>query len=131
MTLEKFMKILKKNSIRFERVLNRNTIRIDGNIVVNANGDVFINPADGFSRFHTSVKNPKDLKDVKEDDLKPMIAHYRKFHKHDLLAAVDRIQPFGTDIRYVAANGKTYSIATGMLKALKRDLKKGIEELQR
>lgn len=82
-------------------------------------------------RFFTDSLEPRDLKYVKEDDLKPMIEHYRKFHKHDPLATVDRILLCGNELKYVAVNGKTYSIATGMLKALKRDLKKGIEELQR
>lgn len=128
MTFEKFMKILAKNNVQFS-VVNPTDIYIDGSCVL-CGKTAFINPVKCISIFDTDGNRAKDIKDVKEDDLRPMIEHYRKLHKYDLVAIVSRIQLCGTELKYVALNGKTYSIATGMLKALKRDLKKGIEELQ-
>lgn len=92
MKLEKFMKILKKNNVRFKHGPNSNRIYIDDDIVVNAEGQAFINPAEDFSRFHTFGKDPRALKDVKEDDLKPMIAHYYKFHKYDTNKGIEELQ---------------------------------------
>ena len=92
MTLEKFMKILKKNNVRFKHGPNSNRIYIDDDIVVNADGQAFLNPAEDFSKFHTFGKDPLDLKYVKEDDLKPMIAHYHKFHKRDLKKGIEELQ---------------------------------------
>ena len=127
MTFEKFMKILKKNNVQFT-VIGDN-IYIDGDLVV-TDGTAYITPEKGFSGFHTVGGISKVLKDVTEDDLESMIAYYRKFHRYDPLAIVDRIQLFGTGLKYVAASGKTYSTAADVLKALKRDLKKGIENLK-
>lgn len=128
MTSEQFMKILKKNNVQF--ATSGTCIYIDDDLVV-FGGTAYITPKKSFpENFHTDGDIAKDLKDVKEDDLAPMIACYRKFHRYDLLVIVDRIQLFGTGLKYVAASGKTYSTTTDVLKALKRDLKKGIENLK-
>lgn len=127
MTLEKFMKILAKNNVQFS-VVNPTDIYIDGSCVLCGN-TAFIDPVKCISIFDTDGNRAKDIKDVKEADLKPMIAHYQKLHKYDPVAIVSRILLCGTELEYVALDGKTYSTTVEVLKVLKKDMKKAIEKL--
>lgn len=79
MTIDGFARILRNENINFQEI-RHSRIMIDGVIVV-MDGKAYIEPC-GDKEFNTSVVGKK-LKDLKPEDLNPMIAHYRKTMKHN------------------------------------------------
>lgn len=80
MTIDEFARILRKENVNFQEI-RHSQIMIDGTIVV-MDGKAYIESC-GDKDFNTSSANCTPLKHLKPDDLKPMIAHYRKTVKHN------------------------------------------------
>lgn len=121
MTIDEFARILRKENINFQEI-RHSQIMIDGTIVA-MDGKAYIEPC-GDKDFNTSVVG-KELKSLKPEDLKPMIAHYRKTVKHNH-AALKILSRFTLTrdglVKYIREDGTTI-YGKYAVKLFKKDMK--------
>lgn len=122
MTIDGFASILRKENVNFQEI-RHSRIMIDGTIVV-MDGNAYIEPC-GDKEFNTSSCNCTSLKHLKPEDLKPMIAHYRKTvkHNHAALKILSRFVLTRDGIlKYSNDDGRTI-YGKDAVAAFKRDMK--------
>lgn len=121
MTIDGFARILRKENVNFQKI-RHSRIMIDGAIVVE-DGIAYIEPH-CYKEFNTSLIG-KELKNLKPEDLKPMIAHYRKMvkHNHAALKILSRFTVTRDGLVKYIREDRTAIYGKDAVKLFKKDMK--------